>query len=284
MLRSHCKRLRKSQAFPVLIPMRKFVIDHDLHLHSQLSLCSNDPKQTAGALLEYGVREGLLDICVTDHYWDENVPGASEWYAAQNFAHIAPILPLPQDAACKFHFGCEIDMDAACTVGISDKTWDAFAFIIVPTSHLHMTGFTIAPEDTSVERRARLYLQRNHALLDMDLPFYKMGLAHFTCSLMARNCEGSRDDIVNAISDAEYAELFARVAKSGMGVELNVNIEDPKSADTMRPYRIAKAQGCKFYLGSDAHHPKNLTAARARFEAVIDALELTEDDKFRPFG
>lgn len=264
--------------------MSKFVIDHDLHLHSQLSLCSNDPEQTAEALLDYGVREGLSHICVTDHYWDENVPGASGWYAAQNYAHVAEILPLPVSEQCAFHFGCEIDMDQFRTVGISDKMLDAFEFIIIPTSHLHMTGFTIDAQDTSPTRRAQLYLQRNHALLDMDLPFSKIGLAHFTCSLMARNCEGSRDDILNAITDAEYAELFARVAKSGMGVELNMALTDPQSAHTMRPYRIAKEQGCKFYLGSDAHHPKGLDAARARFEAAIDALDLCEDDKFRPFG
>ena len=267
-----------------MICMSQFSIDHDLHLHSQLSLCSGDPEQTAEALLAYGVREGLRDICVTDHYWDENVPGASSWYAAQNYAHVAQILPLPKSDACRMHFGCEIDMDQFMTLGISHKRLDAFEFIIVPTSHLHMTGFTIAPEDTSVARRAQLYLQRNHALLDMDLPFCKMGLAHFTCSLMERNCEGSRDDILDAITDAEYAELFARVAKSGMGVELNVNLADPQSERTMRPYRIAKMQGCKFYLGSDAHHPRGLDQARARFCAVIEALELTEADKFRPFA
>lgn len=261
-----------------------FIIDHDLHIHSQLSLCSKDPKQTAQALLDYGVRESLSHVCVTDHYWDENVPGASGWYEAQNYAHVSQILPLPQSDACKFHFGCEIDMDQFLTLGISDKMLDAFEFIIVPTSHLHMTGFTIAPEDTSVERRAELYMARNHALLDMDLPFEKIGLAHFTCSLMARSCQGSRDDIINAIPDAEYAELFAHVAKSGMGVELNMPLEDTQNQAALRPYRIAKAQGCKFYLGSDAHHPKALAAAPERFAAMVGALELTEHDKFTPFG
>lgn len=264
--------------------MSKFIIDHDLHLHSQLSLCSGDPEQTAQALLDYGVREGLSHICVTDHYWDENVPGASGWYEVQNYAHVAQILPLPQSDACQFHFGCEIDMDKFRTVGISDKMLDAFEFIIIPTSHLHMTTFTIEAEDTSPKRRAELYMQRNHALLDMDLPFSKIGLAHFTCSLMASHSEGSRDDILNCITDAELAELFDRVAKSGMGVELNMALTDPQSADTMRPYRIAKERGCKFYLGSDAHHPAGLAKARDRFEAAIDALALTEDDKFKPFG
>ena len=67
-------------------------------------------------------------------------------------------------------------------------------------------------------------MERNHALLDMKLPFEKMGLAHFTCSLMARNCEGSHVDILNEISDSSYAEFFERVAKSGMGVELNTHL------------------------------------------------------------
>ena len=52
----------------------------------------------------------------------------------------------------------------------------------------------------------------------------------------------------------------------------------------LRPYRIAKEKGCKFYIGSDAHHPAPLDAAKERFEKVIDALELEEEDKFRPFG
>ena len=47
-----------------------------------------------------------------------------------------------------------------------------------------------------------------------------------------------------------------------------------------RPYKIAKAQGCKFYMGSDAHHPGDLNDALERFERMIDMLELTEEDKF----
>ena len=51
---------------------------------------------------------------------------------------------------------------------------------------------------------------------------------------------------------------------------------------TLLPYRIAKEEGCRFYLGSDAHHPAGLKAAKANFEAIVDLLDLTEDDKI-PF-
>ena len=43
---------------------------------------------------------------------------------------------------------------------------------------------------------------------------------------------------------------------------------------------IAKEAGCKFYLGSDIHHPRNMPDVMGRFNTVIDILGLTEDDKF----
>ncbi len=258
----------------------KFIIDHDLHLHSQLSLCSGHPEQTAEKLLKYAQEQGLKHICLTDHFWDETVPGASDWYKPQNSLHIKKALPLPAAEGIRFDFGCETDMDRFTTVGISRETADALDFIIVPTNHLHMGSFTVAPEDSSVARRAKRFMERNHALLDRDLPFTKMGLAHFTCGLMDRGCEGNRDEILNAISDAEYAEFFERVAAKGLGVELNTPLDDAACEAALRPYRIARACGCTFYLGSDAHSPDELAVAHARFEAIVDALGLTEDDKF----
>lgn len=258
----------------------KYVIDHDLHLHSRLSLCSGHPEQTADNILKYAKALGLKKICLTDHFWDERVEGASDWYKPQNFAHISEALPLPNEEGITFGFGCETELDRFMTLGISDETVEKLDFIIVPTSHLHMKGFTIDEDVTSVQARAKLYMERNHALMDMKLPFEKMGLAHFTCSLMERDCDGGYKDILNAISDSSYAELFERVAAKGMGVELNVGVSEASSEEILRPYRIARSCGCKFYLGSDAHYPKNFERSLARFEAITEALNLTEDDKF----
>ena len=58
----------------------KFQIDHDMHIHSQLSSCSQDPEQSTEAILAYGERLGMKTLCLTDHYWDETVEGASDWY------------------------------------------------------------------------------------------------------------------------------------------------------------------------------------------------------------
>ena len=260
----------------------KYIIDHDLHLHSRLSSCSRHPEQTCENLLRYAKEMGYSHICLTDHFWDSEAGEPSGWYRPQNYEHVTQALPLPTADEVRFDFGCEADMDKDFTLGITRETIDKFDFVIIPTSHLHMSGFTIPEDMISVQERAKFYMARNHALLDMDLPFHKMGLAHFTCGLMENNCEGSRDDIFAAISDSELAEFFERVAAKGMGVELNVPLKDCTSEAVLRPYGIAQKCGCKFYLGSDAHTPEGLSMARQRFEAITEALNLTEDDKF-PF-
>ena len=127
----------------------RFICDHDYHLHSGLSLCSDDPKQTPQAILDLSKANGFKKICLTDHYWDETVPkaGPIEFYDVQNTAHIEKALPLPQDDEVEYHFGAEVDMDKNYTIGIGDKMIEKLDFIVVPTTHLHFVGFTIDEKD-----------------------------------------------------------------------------------------------------------------------------------------
>ena len=75
----------------------KYIIDHDLHIHSHISLCSGDPNQTNERILQYAVDNGFKTVCLTDHFWDEAVPQLPEsWYVGQGYDHIAQALPLPQ--------------------------------------------------------------------------------------------------------------------------------------------------------------------------------------------
>ena len=46
----------------------RFICDHDYHIHSGLSLCSDDPKQTPKAILDFSKANGFKKICLTDHY------------------------------------------------------------------------------------------------------------------------------------------------------------------------------------------------------------------------
>ena len=262
----------------------RYKVDHDYHIHTELSLCCRKPEQNKERILQYAKENGFSSVCVTDHYWDSAVGGASGWYAPQNFEHIARVKPLPYDRDVRFMFGCETDMDKFFNVGIPPSRFDDFDFIIVPTTHLHMTGFTISGADAEDNRaRAALWVARLEALLNMPLPYGKVGLAHPACRLINR---ASREDYLAALSlipSGEMERLFTRAASLGLGIELNrsdMSFADSEADDVLRPFRIAKSCGCKFYLGSDAHSPAAFANAREIFERAVTLLDLCESDKF----
>lgn len=260
----------------------KYCIDHDLHIHSRLSLCSHDDNQTPERILEYAKENGLKTICLTDHFWDESVPGASGWYQKQNFDHIKESLPLPQADGIRFLFGAETDYDRLFTVGMSDKMYDTFDFVIIPTTHMHM-DFVYPKENDSYERRAEQYVMRLDKLLDKDLPFHKIGIAHLTCPLLMNTEKGAHHKVLNMIPDSTYRELFLKLAKKGAGFELNfpaLSYEGEALESELRPYRIAIECGCRFYLGSDAHTVKDLENVYKRLEKTVELLDLKEEQKF----
>ncbi len=255
--------------------MLNLPIDHDYHLHSHLSLCSDDPAQTPERMLAYAEQNGYHTICLTDHYWDTAVPGAEsfDFYRIQNYEHIAAALPLPKSDKVRFLFGCETDMDKHFTLGIKKDTFALFDKVIIPTTHLHMTGFTIDPEDDASERRAELYTARLKALLSMDIPFEKVIIAHLSCSLMAPNRPVF--EVLDRISDETLVDLMTAVAKCGAAVEINeeaFRYTPEELKRVVRPFRIAAACGCTMVLGSDAHHPNGLDGAKKNFEALLAAI------------
>ena len=261
----------------------KYQIDHDLHIHSFLSTCCKTEEQTPERILQYAQQFGLKTICLTNHFWDETVePIPSNWYAKQPLAHIQAAKPLPQAEGISFLFGCEVDLTADLTLGVSQERLDQFDFIVIPTTHMHFS-FTTYPEETgSVEGRAKAWIRRLDGLLRMDLPFHKIGIAHLSCRLIYRE-DDQYVQVIEALPEDELIRLFTKAAQVGVGIELNQ--DDLKYAQAhpdilLRPFRIAKACGCKFYLASDAHKPEELDEACSYFQWGIDMLELTEEDKF----
>lgn len=257
----------------------RFKIDHDLHIHSKLSFCSNNPEQTAENILKYAEERNFSTICFTDHMWDTaRIPTKDDFYENQCFEYICQSLPLPQSDKVKFLFGCETDFNKDFVLGIAKETMEKVDFIIVPLNHFHMGGFTCRGGESS-EELAELVIKRFDALLDMDLPFKKMGIAHFSDACV----ESRYYRALALISDSEYRRIFSRAAEKGIGIELNMEVEhmtgEYKDA-ILAPYFFAKEVGCKFYLGSDIHSPRRIGQVMDRFNMAVDLLGLTEDDKF----
>lgn len=263
----------------------KAKFDHDFHIHSKLSLCSGREEQTKENILKYAIDNNLNTICITDHFWDEEVEGAwHDFYTVQNFPHISQIKPLPQAEGIRFLFGCETEMDRFSTVAVSSGKYDEFDFIVIPTTHFHMRGLTVHEEDLSTtEKKVNIWLKRINDVLSMDLPFHKVGFAHLTTALI----EPERENLlkfIEAIPEDELKATFKRVAEKGAGIELNrdgMNFTEEDAHIMLKPYIIAKEEGCKFYFGSDAHNPEGLKASPPLFERAIEYLGLEDTDMIK---
>lgn len=258
----------------------RYTADHDFHIHSTVSRCCHDDSQTPEAILKYAKENGFNKICLTNHFWDENVRSDAEWIDEHDFSHVSSVLPLPQDKNVRFLFGCETDMDFNNVLGVSKEKIERFDFIIAATTHLHLDGNTVRTKITTPEEAAYHWTDKIESLLTKDLPFYKIGIAHLTTGHILKNRTA---EVLPLISDSTMYSVFGECSRKGVGIELNVktiNMTDGQKDIFLRPYYIAKECGCKFYLGSDSHKASALACAKENFEDVITKLGLLESDKF----
>lgn len=252
----------------------------DIHCHSGLSSCSNDPAMTPQLMLEHAEKHEYRMFCLTDHLWDAAVPGSSDWYAPQDIDHVMQSRPLPQGRV-PFFFGCETELPANGIPALARDHFDLFDFVVIPPNHMHMDGLVRPAGIDTPQKMARLIEDRLENLLMQDLPFEKIGIAHLNCNLMFK--EGAAMDVIAAMDESRMLRIFEGYAKAGAGIELNAfdyRTLDDRPEDTLRIFRIAKAAGSRFYCASDGHFPPDLDRVPHILPRVIDLLGLTEDDRY----
>ena len=269
----------------------RYLIDHDLHIHSVGSMCSGVPEQTPDRILQYAADEGFATVGLSDHFWDETVPmpqggWGPDFYTSQNYAHICQNLPLPCRSGIRFLFGAEVDMTLDGTVGVSPQRLAALDYVLISISHFHCTDFTIRSEDAATpEGRAAVLLDKLEALLEMPLPWHKIGLAHLTGPKLGGGDPDNHCEVLRLVQGERLTALFRKAAALGVGIELNTATfvfgnEAERQAVTAF-YAHAKECGCRFFFGSDAHCPDHFVPHRQRAQAMADSLGLTDADIFR---
>lgn len=125
-------------------------------------------------------------------------------------------------------------------------------------------------------------LSRLEELQQLNLPWKKIGIAHFTGSLTFR--EGIVEDVLRFMPKHRLMRVFEFFANHGAGIELSASCFreglENNSEILLQPYMFAKQAGCKFYFGTDAHSVEDLSHIY-RLEPVISLLSLSEDDIYK---
>lgn len=260
-------------------------ITQDMHIHTHLSLCSNDPAQTPATIIDKAVALGVTTLCITDHFWDEGVPGASDWYRLQNRAHLEEVrAEIPQDTrGVRVLVGCETEYTGGRNVGISRATAEELDFIVLPFDHFHMKNYTCPVSVKTPEAAACLWLERFSCALDLDLPWHKVTFAHINDILSFQDV---LPRIFAAMDDDDLRRRFDRCARLGAYIEINTAtcaspIWEAYLDTHLRIFSLARDCGCRFSFGSDAHHPRELESI-LRGEEVARLLGLRADQVLDP--
>lgn len=130
---------------------------HDIHTHTLFSSCCTDPAATVEAYVRRAAELGHRIFGISDHLWDETVPGASAWYAGQSVPYVLEAKNcIPKDTGgVKVLFGAETEYcGMSDTLGITAESAKHFDYILVPHTHTHMKNFTMAePPEIAAYRR-----------------------------------------------------------------------------------------------------------------------------------
>ena len=249
---------------------------HDLHVHTFLSGCCKTPWCSfPDNIIARAAEAGIRILGFADHLWDSAVTGATAWYAPQDFRHVSEVRRLmpPQTRGVRVLFGCETEMRGDGTPCISPAVAEQLDFVLLPHSHLHIKG--VLPADCRSPRQiADFMVQRFLRSLEFE---FVTGIPH---AFVPGNDQSQADQVVACLGDAQLQDCFGRAADRGVAIEITPNFFPSLRHAEQRPFHdesylrvltAAKAAGCLFYLGSDAHSLDRVgqTAKLAPFLAML---------------
>ncbi len=252
----------------------------DMHIHTDLSRCCRSPEQTMENVIKTWSKGGIKKIGLADHVWDSPEYPASVWYE-----------PMDGSANLQLHdviharqwdieilVGCEADTQAPGVFGITHELKNNLDYVMMSASHFHMKEFMEQPVDTSPRGIAE-------HMLAFFVSAVSSGLADaIVHPLFPFGYDSTYEAAITSLSDAELTDAFGIAAENNVGIEINPcflpnpargRIFSPETP--IRVFSLAKAAGCKFTFGSDAHAPEEFHNLQ-RLQKIADALNLTEND------
>jgi len=154
-------------------------VTHDIHTHTLFSSCCYDPLATCKAFVDRAAELGHEILGISNHLWDEKVPGVNGWYKGQTIEYgFEAKYAIPADTkGVKVIFGTETEYCGMTdNLGMLAETAARFDYVLVPHTHTHMKNFVI-PENDDV----KAYRKELTAAIEANFP----ALSHNQASKMA---------------------------------------------------------------------------------------------------
>lgn len=253
----------------------------DLHLHTNLSFCA--PKETQiASYLPLCEAEGITTLGISNHlYATEPMIGDMTYldYALQARREIEH---LRSGTDIRFLLGCESELFPGQMPGLRAEDAHHFDYVLIAASHMFNWIRMYDGIDLSTPDKVRAVMVDQFCRacrLDYDIP---VGICHPLYPI----CCPWEQEVVDGLTDETLADCFSLAAARGVSIEIHACLyrngtkrdEEGLSPSYLRLLSAAKACGCKFHFGSDAHDPKMFGGVHTRLARAAERIGLTEDD------
>ncbi len=244
------------------------LLPFDTHVHTYYSPCGrkmDEDKQPLATPQQYLDRAEALDlqgIIFTDHFYEwPPDPAAPQFYKGSGIAIIRNLQHelerLETPPGCRIYVGCETETVSVDQVGIDPRTAAASDFVLVPTTHYHLSGVaqpkTFKPEDVADHMLTMLESVVRREWVDaVAHPFAEK-----------ESLIGNLQRIYGAMDKERLQDILGLAAENGVALEVNgssvTSADLPHYGDMYKEIvKRAKALGVRFTFGSDAHDHHDL--------------------------
>ena len=256
-------------------------INCDLHIHTPLSKCCHDTRQSPPVAAAYLMSIGMKRIAFTDHVWLNplNVPGAR--YDSSSGRSILALkegirnLQLPIDVLV----GCEADMCAPECFAIDMEQREDFDLVLLASNHFQLRDFVQQPDPVGGVR----------ALTALMLDFFKAAASSglgdvLVHPLMPLGYMEYAEAVHRSIEEAQLFDLLSIAAETGSAIEINGAILSKwynagfSEELLLRLFETARQAGCSLVFGSDAHTQDVFVERYRMFSEIADKLRLNTED------
>ena len=203
------------------------IVDHDFHLHTNISLCAS-PEATFDFFLKKAETEGLKKIAITDHLWDHAVDGwqgrGGNFYEVQDFEHIKALRSEidahnAKSKGPRVLFGAEAEYSYENRrPAITPEVAEQREVLLVPNSHTHLTmpKSFYEPYEKHIEYMTDAFMD----IVNSDVAKYVTAIPH---PFMAVCCPYDNKMLLEKIGDDIFKRCFSAAAEKGIALELNPN-------------------------------------------------------------
>lgn len=260
----------------------------DLHLHTNLSLCA--PKDTTiRSYLDFCGSEKVDTIGISNHIYLPEMLASNGQPESNGLEHALKLLPeiqeLRKTSGVNILFGCEAETFLDQGLSLAPEDGRYFDYVLLAPSHINNFPLYYAKYDiTSPDSLREIIVERFLYACSLDY-----GVPTAICHPLYPIVSGCEEEVVNGISDSVLADCFSAAAKSGKSIEIhaclyrkNTTLDDEGLSPTyLRVLSAAKACGCKFHFGTDAHRPSSFIGKHALLHRAAERVGITQADMWK---